>query len=206
MLTTKDFETLSIRATAAYMFCCLENALEFYKLNGTGWRYLLSQMWKYTELSLEVVNGVCSFDTWEDWISISPLMPYFYNKLKSEGYKECKKDLRWIEITEEDYLALRNDYQQTNDVINNLCHNIDHGAMGQTWCGFHKTAEHILYYLQKVLEIMEENKIPLPDIEPFKKYPFSIPEYDEDTYGWGYAFDGTQYSKYVNSDGSKNIK
>lgn len=206
MLTIRDFEKISIRATVAYAICCLENALEYYNLNGEGWNFLLRQMWRYTQLSLEVENGICSYDTWEDVVRLLPWRSDIYNRLDNEGCNTLNQKLKWRKITPSEYSILQQSYSMSNDVINTICINIYHGGMGQTYCGFGKKAEYLLDYIKVILDTMIANKIPLPDIEPFKQYPFNRHDYDEDTYGWGYPFDGTQYSKYVNSDEAKNIK
>ena len=198
MLTVKDFEKLSIRATVAYSICCLENALEFYNLHGEGWNILLANMWRYTELSWQTINYVYPFDTWIDVGYLTPARTCFQSaKSLEEGFAEFQERMWYQSTSKEIYFKLRESYVGTNDVVNVLCQKIYDGGIGQTWEGFRDTAKYLLYEFQIVLSTMYANNIPLPDIEPFKIYPFKSRGYGRDEYGWGRTFDGTQYSKFI---------
>ena len=54
-INEKDLKKISIRGRVAFGICCLENAMEKYKINGQGWNLLLEKLWSFTSLPAKFV-------------------------------------------------------------------------------------------------------------------------------------------------------
>ena len=201
LINAKQFEQISIRGCVAYGICCLENALEHYRLQGEGWNFLLKKLWWYTELSAAndpSINNCLPLERWVDLIAaILPEILKQYNEYnKFINDKWCFKDNI---PTEEEYNLLKETYKSSNDTIELICKHIDDIGSNEIWAGIGKSSPETLRPLQELIDLMYKQAIPLPSIEPFKQYVFHKKGWDYDLHGFGEMFDGTQYSKFVNS-------
>lgn len=195
----KDFENISIRGCVAYGICCLENALEHYKIHGEGWNFLLKKLWWYTELSAEsnpAINNCLPLERW--WALISELLPrrhehigWDMRELRAQLY--CDEDLP----DPKDLDLLLESYKQTNKNINMLVEDVFDIGTNDLWAGIGKTSPDTLRPLQELIDLMYDQQIQLPPIEPFKQYVFHKEGWDYDLHAFGEMFDGTQYSKFV---------
>ncbi len=198
-IKARQFKKISIRGCVAYGICCLENALEHYNLQGEGWNFLLRKLWWYTVLPAAcdpTINNCLPLERW--WALISEIFPKYHkdagwdmHELRSQLY--CDED---IPDSKELELLLES-YKQTNNNINLLVKNIFDIGSNDLWAGIGKTSPNTLIPLQELIDLMYEQQIPLPSIEPFKQYVFHKPGWDYDLHAYGEMFDGTQYSKLV---------
>ena len=90
-------------------------------------------------------------------------------------------------------------YQQTNQQINLLVEDVFDIGTNDLWAGIGETSPDTLRPLQELIDLMYDQQIPLPSIEPFKQYVFHKKGWDYDLHAFGEMFDGTQYSKFVKS-------
>ena len=198
-IKASQFDKISIRGCVAYGICCLENALEYYGLKGEGWNFLLRKLWWYTELSAATdptINNCLPLERW--WALISELLPrrhenngWVMQELRAQLY--CDEDLpNSIELE-----LLLESYKQTNKQINLIVENVFDVGTNDLWAGIGRTSPDTLRSLQELIDLMYEQQIPLPSIEPFKQYVFHKPGWDYDLHAFGVMFDGTQYSKFV---------
>ena len=197
-----NFIAISIRGRVAYGICCLENALEYYGLKGKGWDFLLKKLWWYTELSAATdpsLNNCLPLERW--WALISELLPRHNEKqgwdsdeLKSKLYRD--EDLP----TSEDLSKLMESYKNTNKTVNFIVKKVFDIGSNDLWAGIDEVSEITLLPLQELIDIMYEQSILLPAIEPFKKYAFHKKGWDYDLHAFGESFDGMQYSKFVSAD------
>ena len=199
LINAKQFKKISIRGCVAYGICCLENALEYYKIQGEGWNFLLKKLWWYTELSAEndPNRGNClPLERW--WALIGEIFPK-YQKNVGWNYDELKAQLHNDDNipTPRELDLLLESYNQTNDVIDELVICVYDIGTNDLWAGIRKTSPATLMGVQKLLDIMYKQKLPLPPKEPFEKYVFHKKGWDYDLHGFGEMFDGTQYSKFV---------
>lgn len=101
-------------------------------------------------------------------------------------------------IDEKEYDLLREAYRDTNDIITRICFFIVDIGMCELWSTPDGYSATTLEKLQELIDFVTKNNLPLPDIEPFKQYEYDPKEIDDDSRGWGYSFDGKQYSKFLN--------
>lgn len=200
-VNANQFEKISIRGCVAYGICCFENALEHYNAKGEGWNYLLKKLWWYTELSAACdprINNSLPLERWAGLIGeISP------DRIKKyPTYAEFSAPKRWWfednVPSEQEYNMLNEAYRHTNSVIDDIYTFLLQVGITDLWCGIGKISLDTLISLQNIIDIMYQNEIPLPSIEPFKQYVFHKDGWDYDLHAYGETFDGTQYSKFVN--------
>lgn len=198
-INAQQFEKISIRGCVAYGICCLENALEYYNIHGEGWNFLLRKLWWYTELPAAcdpTINNCLPLERW--WALISELLPrrhensgWKMQELRAQLY--CDEDLPNSKELE----LLLESYKQTNKQINLLVEYVFNIGVSDLWAGIGETSPYTLMHLQNLINLMYEQQIPLPPIEPFKQYVFHKEGWDYDLHAFGEMFDGTQYSKFV---------
>lgn len=201
-VTAQQFEKISIRGCVAYGICCLENALEHYNIKGEGWNFLLKKLWWYTELSAASDPSINNCLPLERWAYLTTMISPYILKEENNYDVFSQKEKWWHEDnipTEEEYNLLKNTYKDSNGIIDLLCKHLHQVGVCELWGGILKTSPYTLMHLQKLIDVMHEQQIPLPSIEPFKQYVFHKEGWDYDLHGFGEMFDGTQYSKFVNS-------
>ena len=81
--------------------------------------------------------------------------------------------------------------------LNEICDKILDLGSCELWAGLDECSLLTLEALQKLIDYMKANDIPLPDVEPFKQYEYAPKDVNGDDYGWGYTFDGLVHSKYL---------
>lgn len=202
-LSSSQFEKISIRGRVAYAICCLENAMETYGVQGESWNLLLKNLWSFTTLPSETapLEGGGVELILERWVYIndrflpSSVIETDYSLVQAynmrDGFPNMLPD-------EETYNRARYEFiAQSNDVINEICRKIYNIGSCEIWGGLDKRSLSTLHGLQKLIDYMKANDIPLPDVEPFKQYEYAPKDVNGDYYGWGYTFDGRIHSKYL---------
>ncbi len=202
-IKARKFKKISIRGCVAYGICCLENALEHYNLQGEGWNFLLRKLWWYTELSAESDPTIYNCLQLERWAYLNANIEP--GNLESFiNYDEFSKQKNWWFIedmpTLMEYCILKETYEGSNRVIDLICKHLHQVGVSDLWAGIGKTSPYTLMHLQNLINLMYEQQIPLPSIEPFKQYVFHKPGWDYDLHAYGEMFDGTQYSKFVKKE------
>lgn len=169
-IKAEDFKEISIRARLAYGICCLENALVYYKKDISEWKELLDFLWEFPP-----ITGFLT-DWTEKILDYIPhiIIEYLYEKDFS--------------ISEDKYNYYKNLYSKTEKPILNLIDTIDYLGAEELYVGIEKYSPDTLEHVQRILDIMYEHKIPLPDTESFRQFKFDVKPIDD--YGWGYPFDG----------------
>lgn len=197
------FIKVSIRGRVAYAICCLENAMEKYGVQGESWDLLLENLWSFTTLPSEMVlmENNCMEFILERWFYLnSSFIPshvieteYFdmLDDITSDGYPELMPDKKRYNRARYEFIA------QSNDVINEICDKIFDIGSCELWAGLDECSLLTLDALQKLIDYMKANDIPLPDVEPFRQHEYAPKDVNDDDYGWGYTFDGHIHSKYL---------
>ena len=92
-ISEKDFKKISIRGRVAFGICCLENAMDEYKVSGEGWNILLERLWSFTSLPaifVPVASGGVEF-LLERWAEITDFMPFSKYFQEAYSYEDlCK--------------------------------------------------------------------------------------------------------------------
>ena len=101
-------------------------------------------------------------------------------------------------IDENEYNLLREAYKNTNDVITSICSFVVDIGVCELWSTPDRCSAATLEKVNKLIDFMNRNNISLPDMKSFKRYEYNPRGIDDDSYGWGYAFEGKQYSKFLN--------
>lgn len=199
-INAQQFEKISIRGCVAYGICCLENALEHYNLRGEGWNFLLKKLWWYTELSAESDPTINNCLQLERWAYVSCNISPKILKMLPNYYDFVHKAKWWFKDnipTEQEFELLKTTCLNCNEAIESICWLIYNIGSSDLWAGIGETSPDTLRPLQELIDLMYEQQIPLPPIEPFKQYVFHKEGWDYDLHAFGEMFDGTQYSKFV---------
>lgn len=201
-ISEKDFKKISIRGRVAFGICCLENAMEKYKVSGEGWNILLERLWSFTSLPaifVPVDSGGVEF-VLERWAEITDFMPFSKYFQEAYSYADLCKYLTLYNrkiIDENEYNLLREAYGNTNDRITSICSFVVDIGMCELWSTPDGRSAITLERLHKLIDFMHKNNISLPDMEPFRQYEYSPEGTDDDAHGWGVVFDGKRYSKFL---------
>jgi hypothetical protein len=164
-MKAKEFEKISMRARVAYGICCLENAIKYYNLSHLSWTFILNVLWSYTNKNVgrwHELMSECSPDSILEELSF-----------KEKGITH---------ISENDYEALRLLYSNVNTVCQNIINSLFNIGTRNLYSSIVNNSPETLIYLQEIIDIMDQNNIPLPDIKPFMKFPITEEE------GWGREF------------------
>jgi hypothetical protein len=160
-----DFKEVSIRGRVAYEIMCVENAISFFRLEDLNWDFVLDLMWSYTNEDV----GAWHYPMGE-------AMPW--TVLSNSDYHSHMMEI----ITEDQFFELYALYQASSEPVNFMINEIFDIGTRDLYASVANDSPDTLNSLQKIVEIMNENKIPLPQSEVFKR--FSI----EENAGWGRAF------------------
>lgn len=169
-MTANEFKEISTRGRVAFAICCLENAMKKQNLfqNDESEKTILQQLWHFTTDNMAL---------WE--LQIGDLIPFVVMNDISYEYVEdfeffsptiCRKFQRYYEKCQKytlDIIDLIYDLGRTNlfVTINN-----------------DELKEASFPYLQKIINLMIENHISMPNIDLFKKFPIT------ENNGWGRGF------------------
>ncbi|MBO4990058.1 MAG: hypothetical protein J6D37_06970 [Clostridia bacterium] len=195
---------ISIRGRVAYGICCLENAMLRYGISGEGWNMLLRRMWEYTTLSgaLDEKLMMLGLEKWSNLLYFLPDEEYFYQRdyakfIQSITFPDQTFLYPEEPPTKEVFETLCDSYQaHDHETIKKLCRSIFDIGADELCAGIDQVSLVTLDELQKLLDIMYAEKIPMPEVEPFRQYIFH-PSWDYVVHGWGEQFDGTKYSKFI---------
>lgn len=163
----EDFKEIGIKARVAYGICCLENALVFYNKDITQWQNLLNFLWEFPPKT----------DMYNEWTE--KLLSYI---------PDIGLEYALEYIKEEEYHYYKKLYSVTEKLILEIIVLLFDIGMEELYVGIQKHSPDTLEHIQKILDLMYENEIPLPKITPFRQFKFDVsPTRD---YGWGFPFNG----------------
>lgn len=169
-MIVKEFKEISTRGRVAFAICCLENIMKKQNLiqSDESEKVILQQLWHFIsdnmalwemqigEIIPFVIMADDSYENIEDFHFFSPVLS---KKIKIY-YNRCFKYLlQVIDLTYE--LGRTNLYIKINR---------------------DELKEANLSYLQKIIDIMVENEVPIPAVQLFKKFPIT------ENNGWGREF------------------
>jgi hypothetical protein len=165
-MNIQEFGEISIRGRVAYAICCFENALKYYSFDKHNWSLLLDRLWEYTHSQY--------LDDWSEKFAECTASAILENiDFSKKGIEHLNKN---------DYDKLRLLYQSSNDVIRSLSDLIFQLGSIDLYGRLINNSPNTLKALTKIISYMESNKIPLPDLQLFKKFKF------EESNGWGNKF------------------
>lgn len=197
-----DFRGISIRGLAAYGICCLENTLLHFDLhNDEGWQFLLGRFWLYTSLPEFLGKGSDSYYS-KDIKDIESLS-CFLNDINFERVMrevECRKYPKEdsISVVDKEIITLLyQTYEKTNEIVLEITDAVYDVAF--TECnGWSDYPTYItLYEVEKLLKIMQDNNLPLPELERFQKFrldfdPTKNISIKYEAKAWGAPFNGKE--------------
>lgn len=199
-----NFQSIAKRAIVAYSLCCLENALEFYKHSEEGWNVLLSYLWRFAQLEQTDTDGI------NNWFGLYDLLPNsfarpFEKYLRSHARFE--KDIELERVSKKEYELIDCACNNAHSVVGELCEGILNLASATTSDVFYDISYDTLFTLQEyVLDVMERNQIPLPNLDSFLQYKHELPQDDEHTYCWGETFEASKFSKMLRSNQPRRLQ
>jgi hypothetical protein len=173
-VSSELFVEISNRGRVAFAICCLENAMEYYKINSKGWEFVLDNLWSFCNQNMAI---------WEE--KIGEMSPSSICDNSSFERKGCEY------ISEEIHDNLKVVYSQSNEVLLKLVDEIyGLGAVNifVTISSIH-LAKQSLPNLQNIINIMTENSIKLPDFNNFLQFPIN------ENKGWGREFSRNEVFK-----------
>lgn len=171
------FKKISLNGRVAYGIRCFENALLFLKYNVSDWEMVLGKLWQFTSAD--------NLEVWSD--KVVEVIPE--NLLEFKIYED--HDFEYL--NESEFIYLYALYQNIDKKIDYLIRQIYYLGASHSYSVIIEYGQRSLDELNILLKYMTNNNIPLPDIEPFKK--FSIKENE----GWGNKFDGRSISSILKS-------
>lgn len=154
-------------------FCinCFEEALIFLKCDVNKWMSVLEDLWTFT-----------SIEFLDDWSGlIAEILPKCI--LEFNDYND-----NYEYIDEEKYHYLHALYQNIDARLEKIIDYIFHLGESHAYSVIINSGPESLNALQKLIDHMNKNSLPMPDIEKYKF--FSINE----NKGWGNRFDGKTLS------------
>ena len=162
-----DLKEISTRGKVAFGIFCLESATDFFQVDREKWEFVFDELWKF-----------CSSDMWiweERIVEVFPSCVCDKVDFKIKDYQYLTK------LEHDELLAL---YEATSPVVLSIVELTgDVGRTGiYTAIKDEKGKRASIPYLQKLIDIMHENNIALPDITLFRQ--FSVSENN----GWGREF------------------
>jgi len=189
----KSLKFVSVRGRTAWSICCLENALEKFEAYNSAWNVLLTKMWEHTQISK---NDVPSLEVWKMFMYyLAPAIKYsdFANDLQAiiNWY-----DKEYLIPTQKDFDMLHKAFENTNSCLVTICRNIQITGTERLLGGTFDVGSQESYATIEIIKVMRKSGVSLPAVEPFVGYEY-IEDYD-DEFALGPAFDGTQYSKFIN--------
>jgi len=158
------FYNISIRARFAFTVLCLENAIKMLNQKNSLWELVLANVWSLTSMKFV-----------DEWLyKISRIMP---SSILEDDYEDND------EISYSQYNELKTLYLKTPQIIFDIMEYIFECGTVDLYGKVVDNSPKTLKILDDLVILMEENKIPLPDIKLLEKYPFSENE------GWGREFE-----------------
>ena len=169
----KKFRQISLRGRVAYGVSCFESALLALNYNLSDWKIILNYLWEFTSSNnLEDCNTITN-----------ELIPEHLLEFKTYEEHEFER------LSKEEFQYLYKLYQNIDESINSLFYGIHELGASHAYGTVSGYGESSLKSLERLINLMLNNKYPLPSVEQF--LIFSIKENE----GWGNKFDGTKLSK-----------
>jgi hypothetical protein len=167
MSIINDLEEMSNRGKVAFAICCFESAIDFFVQDKKKWSFVDDELWKFCNSNMAY---------WHE--QFGEITPFVVCEKIDFDLKEYKY------LTREQHDMLLELYNGTNKVIISILELVYEVAITNIYVIIHneKTKTDALPYLQSLIDIMNENNIPLPDIEMFKQFPVT------ENNGWGRDF------------------
>lgn len=159
-----EFENISMRARVAFGILCLENAIKYYQLDHLNWSFINKLLWSYTNSNV---------GRWHEIMSEATPFGVL-------GETEYLDDLDNISV--EEFRQLEDLYKRSNNEINKIIDFIFNIGTRDLYAAIVNGSPDTLKYIQRIIDIMCENNIELPNVRLFDK--FSINE----NQGWGKEF------------------
>ncbi len=158
----KIIKNISLRARVAFIILCIENALEKLVLKDKIQK-TLNVFWHQT--SIEFVD---------EWLyEVSKVMS---DSILCDDYEE--NDV----LTHKDYLYLKESYKSIPKFVFELMECAFECGTIELYGMIDSQSEKTIQIVLKTIQIMEQNSIPLPDMNLFEKFPIT------ENNGWGRAF------------------
>lgn len=186
----KTLKFVSVRGRTAWSICCLENALEKFAIYNDAWEVLLTKMWEHTQFPV----GNCTYlEAWA--LFLDYLAPGGRPDNEFSGFKMQMKYTGLPMPTQNEYELLQQTLKNTNNCLAAICRGIYETGTERLWGGVYDVGSQNSDATIEIIEVMRQNGISLPSVEPFVGYEY-IEDYN-DEFALGPAFDGTQYSKFI---------
>lgn len=174
MKSIEKLNKISIRGRVAYGIICLERAIAHFGFDKYDWSYLLNLLWSITYSKLGVWHYPLAECTGRSIIN-------------DEEYLE---DLDFL--TKEKFWELNKLYKNANSTVLKIIDLIFEISTRDLYSSIANNSQDTLGYLIEIIELMEQNNIPLPDVELFERFP--IAEGD----GWGREFTRDELMNEIN--------
>jgi hypothetical protein len=152
-----DMKLISIRARVAFAILCLENAIKQSKKENLDWSFMIGKVGDWHYPMAESTPRSVLFDARYD-----------------------EKDMDFL--TEEDCIHLKEVYSNSTELIKDIINIIFEIGTRDLYSSIVNGSPDTLKYLMEIIDLMEQNNIPLPDMNLFEKSPITENE------GWGREF------------------
>lgn len=167
-----EFKKISLNGRVAYGICCFENALTALNYNIDEWKAVLEYLWDFT-----------SNRYLDDWSGVvAEILPE--NLLEFKTYEE--HDYEYLD--EENFKYLNKLYKNIDAKIDFIMTAIYNIGTSHAYTIIVDYGQKSLEELDKLIDYMKENDIPLPEEKQFTRFSF------EENKGWGSKFDGRSIS------------
>lgn len=176
-MNINNFRNISLNGRVAYGIRCFENAILFLKYDSKKWTIILEKLWEFTSTD--------NLEVWND--QVVEIIPE--NLLEFKIYEE--HDFEYL--SEHEFIYLYNLYQDIDKRIEDLIRQIYYLGSSHSYSVIIDYGQSSLEELNRLINYMIQNNIPLPDIKTFER--FSI----EEEKGWGNKVEGRSISGILNS-------
>ena len=194
----KSLKFVSVRGRTAWSICCLENALEKFAIYNDAWELLLTKMWEHTQLPKDDDSFLEEWAMFLYYLAPGGRPDNEYNSFVNELQiiKKYSNNKACYIPTQKEYDTIHQAFKNTNSCLIKLCKGVYNTGTERLWGWSPDIGSQNSYATIEIVKVMRQNGISLPSVEPFVGYEY-IEDYD-DEFALGPAFDGTQYSKFIN--------
>jgi hypothetical protein len=156
MSIINDLKELSNRGKVAFAICCFESAIDIFDQDKKKWSFVDVELWKFCNSNMAY---------WQE--RFGEITPF----VVCEKIDFDKKEYEYL--TREEHDMLSELYERTSKVILTILDLVYEVARTNIYVIINsdRAKSDALPYLQSLIDIMDENNIPLPDIEMFKQFP-----------------------------------
>ncbi|HEY9009344.1 MAG TPA: hypothetical protein VIM75_24575 [Ohtaekwangia sp.] len=163
-MKSQEFTNISIRGRVAFAILCLEKAIIHFGFDIYDWSFVLNLLWSITNTKLGSWHYPLAECTGRSIIN-------------DEGHLD---DLEFL--TKEKFWELNKLYKNANHAILRMIDLIFEISTRDLYASIVNASPDTLKYLQEIIDMMNQNEIPLPDAKLFQKFPITENE------GWGREF------------------